>query len=374
MASLLDYGAGAYSGLEDQLEREYKRQVLERLIAADAEQSRHNQAGEEISRENTRENAEWRKMQQGSLDETREANRQNILRDDIRARSAMRDKGDKVTPQEYEEETNIGKLPTGRYKKTEGTEYQPLPPDQDGPGRMNDQFEWLGTPQKATSMGQTATKGVKLNGKRIMVQETPDGRLIHQGRDITDEPGLAPDQSDDRVLMPIQTDNGVFYGSRGSARGAPVPLPAAVQTNVVGNEQSDAQLDRLQEMFDAGASEMIGPMEGRARRIGQSIPGVEVDQTFADFDAATIAFTNSVIKAITGAQMSEPEARRIKGQIPQTSDKPEVWRAKAQATRANLRDLNAIIARRTGGQGAPTDGGAPAPKRKRYDLNGNELP
>ena len=55
-----------------------------------------------------------------------------------------------------------------------------------------------------------------------------------------------------------------------------------------------------------------------------------------DLLAATSAFKNAIIKDITGAQMSEPEAKRIMKQIPDENDPPIRWRAKAKQTRKNL--------------------------------------
>ena len=99
-------------------------------------------------------------------------------------------------------------------------------------------------------------------------------------------------------------------------------------------------LGRLKEMFDQGAKEDIGPAEGRARKAGQQVPGgAFVTERFANFDAATRAFQNSMIKAITGAQMSEPEAQRIMGQIPNVTDNAMVWQAKYDQSVKNLEDL-----------------------------------
>lgn len=117
------------------------------------------------------------------------------------------------------------------------------------------------------------------------------------------------------------------------------PPPGQLGSQSILNEASLDQLDRLKTMFDNGASDLIGPIEGRARSIGQQVPGVPVNDTFAEFEAASMAFQNAVIKAITGAQMSEPEATRIKQQIPLPKDKPEVWRQKYAQTVKNLEDL-----------------------------------
>lgn len=126
------------------------------------------------------------------------------------------------------------------------------------------------------------------------------------------------------------------------------PPPGTTAQQSINDEVSVNQLDRLKTMFDGGAARFIGPAEGRARSLGQSIPGVPVNKTFADFEAASAAFRNSVIKAITGAAMSEAEATRIRQQIPDVTDKPEVWLSKAAQTRKNLGDLAKVLATKAG--------------------------
>lgn len=117
------------------------------------------------------------------------------------------------------------------------------------------------------------------------------------------------------------------------------PPPGDLGKQSILDEVSTEQLDRLKVMFDRGAVALVGPASGRLRQIGQQVPGVPVNKTFAEFDAASSAFKNSVIKAITGAALSEAEATRIRQQIPEVTDKPAVWLAKAKQTRQNLQDL-----------------------------------
>lgn len=121
------------------------------------------------------------------------------------------------------------------------------------------------------------------------------------------------------------------------------PPPGTTAQQAITDEVSTAQLDRLKDMFNQGAAAFIGPAAGRARSIGQKVPGVPVNKTFADFEAASAAFRNSVIKAITGAAMSEPEAQRIRQQIPDVTDKPAVWLSKYEQTRKNLGDLEKAL-------------------------------
>ena len=55
--------------------------------------------------------------------------------------------------------------------------------------------------------------------------------------------------------------------------------------------------------------------------------------------AATSAFKNAIIKEITGAQMSEVEAKRIMKQVPDITDPATRWNAKWQQSKKNLEFL-----------------------------------
>lgn len=134
--------------------------------------------------------------------------------------------------------------------------------------------------------------------------------------------------------------------------------PGNLAQRTIENEASLDSLERLKGMFttvrDAegkiiseGAEADIGPAEGRFRQALHSMPGGiavldyfnQEPERFAAFNAATRAFQNAMIKAITGAQMSEPEAKRIMGQIPNVTDNPVDWLAKYDESVLNLQDL-----------------------------------
>ena len=112
-------------------------------------------------------------------------------------------------------------------------------------------------------------------------------------------------------------------------------LSAAALDRVAG---ADASLNTLKALEDAlpTVERALGPLGGRMAGAQLVIPGLPVDKDFARFDANTATLKNSIVKAITGAQMSEPEAKRIMSQVPLITDKPDRWREKAAATRTNL--------------------------------------
>jgi len=89
--------------------------------------------------------------------------------------------------------------------------------------------------------------------------------------------------------------------------------------------------------------EWLGPVAGRWAEGKIGLPGVDVPEDLARFFADTATLKNATVKAITGAQMSEPEAKRIMKQIPVFTDKKSVWQAKAKATAENLNFLRQRI-------------------------------
>lgn len=117
-------------------------------------------------------------------------------------------------------------------------------------------------------------------------------------------------------------------------------LSPSQRTQVASTEQGLDSLTEIERLFKP---EYVGPATGRIRAIGQKIPGVPVNEEFSQFQAEVAAMRNATIKAITGAQMSEPEAKRIREQIPEITDKPEVFKAKLAATRRNQADLAAHL-------------------------------
>ncbi len=80
-----------------------------------------------------------------------------------------------------------------------------------------------------------------------------------------------------------------------------------------------------------------GPIVGRTSQVLGLVGMTSREQE--DFMAATFAFQNAIIKDITGAQMSEVEANRIRKQIPLITDPPARWEAKWEQSLKNLEFL-----------------------------------
>lgn len=114
------------------------------------------------------------------------------------------------------------------------------------------------------------------------------------------------------------------------------PASPAERTAIAETRASIDALDNLKTLFDSPQTK-TGPITGRVSKIagiaGQTTPEQE------SLLAATAAFKNQVIKDITGAQMSEVEARRIMEQIPDVTDPPVRWNARWQQTKRNLKAI-----------------------------------
>lgn len=127
-------------------------------------------------------------------------------------------------------------------------------------------------------------------------------------------------------------------------------LSATAIEKIAGIDQSLGVIESLEQYKK---DEWLGPVAGRAAQVRIKTPGVKVSDDLARFAAETATLKNAVIKAITGAQMSQGEAERIMSQIPSFEDKPNVWTEKAAATKANLATLKRRTIELSGGTAAP---------------------
>jgi hypothetical protein len=130
--------------------------------------------------------------------------------------------------------------------------------------------------------------------------------------------------------------------------GAGPTLTAPMRKALVDADVAGSLLGELKAQFDAGAKNVIGPMEGRARAFGQTT-GLNVNKQFAQFSAATARLKNATIQAITGAAMGVEEAKRIIAEIPSETDHPDVWPIKYAQAVKNLGYLRNAINAQAGG-------------------------
>jgi hypothetical protein len=110
------------------------------------------------------------------------------------------------------------------------------------------------------------------------------------------------------------------------------PASAAERTSIAEARASMDALDNIKNLYDES---YVGPIKGRVAP-GKGLFGF-TEEKQEEFMAATSAFKNSIIKQITGAQMSEPEAKRIMKQIPDITDPPARWKAKHKQSLKNIK-------------------------------------
>lgn len=108
------------------------------------------------------------------------------------------------------------------------------------------------------------------------------------------------------------------------------------RTSIAETRASIDALNNIKDLYD-NAKTRTGPIAGRLDPILGVFGWTSNEQE--DFMAATSAFRNQIIKEITGAQMSEVEAKRILKQVPQETDPPARWEAKWKQSKKNLEFL-----------------------------------
>jgi hypothetical protein len=132
-------------------------------------------------------------------------------------------------------------------------------------------------------------------------------------------------------------------------------LSPGLAERVAGAQTALGTIHELKQLYPKvqGFFTGIGPASGRFSEFMQGTPLTDANTDFGAFSTRSATLANSVIKAITGAQMSEPEAVRLMKQIPTTHDKPALWTQKADALEQNLNDTITNIHNVNRGGGMP---------------------
>ena len=130
----------------------------------------------------------------------------------------------------------------------------------------------------------------------------------------------------------------------------PIAPGAAARMRMDELEAGLSNMGDLWELFD---SSYVGPwagpwqqfmmgtpqaVRGALEQVGVG-PGKELSPAQAEFYAATASLNNEMIRLITGAQMSEVEAKRIMLELPGINNDPVVWKARFRSTQRNRQTL-----------------------------------
>ena len=164
----------------------------------------------------------------------------------------------------------------------------------------------LGKPQPSVMMGGVPPQS------QLVTTTTAEGPSLEE---------YLPGRGGRGKLVPLK---------EGAVKGA---QPSGEKKAVADIETSEEKIINLRKSYKP---EFVGPVQGRYNLAKLKIPGVDVSKELATFVAGNETLKNEVIKFITGAQMSEPEANRILKQIPTIEDKSNVWEAKYDLTLANI--------------------------------------
>lgn len=145
-------------------------------------------------------------------------------------------------------------------------------------------------------------------------------------------------------------------------------LSASAVEKIASVDQSVGMLDDIERLLPSmGGS--IGPMDGRVAK-ARITTGVGASPELAEFDAQLTGLKNAVIKATTGAAMSEPEAKRIMGQLPDLSQPEAIFKARLTTTRRNLELLKRRTIELSGGTvSAPAIEAPDTPGKVDYRFN-----
>lgn len=124
-------------------------------------------------------------------------------------------------------------------------------------------------------------------------------------------------------------------------------LSATAIEKVAGVDQSMGMIADIEAALPSMLNH-IGIYDGRVAK-AKLATGAKVDQALAEFAAQITGLKNAVIKATTGAAMSEPEAQRIMGQLPDLAQPEAVFKARLATTKRNLETLKRRTIELSGG-------------------------
>jgi hypothetical protein len=155
--------------------------------------------------------------------------------------------------------------------------------------------------------------------------------------------------------MPMQTAVGIVpYNTRANisagespwnfTHAAPSALPGAQRQALADNNAGIELLNTIEQTYKP---EYTGFVQGRVGQLATKVVGegglLGGSEGSAKFYADITTLKNQVIKAITGAQMSEPEARRIMDQLPIAGISDDAFKARMASSKANMDRITKMI-------------------------------
>lgn len=345
--------AGAADGLDTVLARHLQQQAAQRQDAALGETVRSNRAQEDYrtrqlglqEQENvaTQELTRQLRAQQAAAAAQQ---MQDRARDDARATLGLLPVGTQVSPDEYTRFITTAGAPAGLFTPVT----QMLGDDASEPQVTGYTFKGTASAQHAQTQEEIAAMRAELARQGMLM-----GNALGQARESRLREWGPPSATVFDPTSPTRTT----LVPRPDAMGRPAPEPPGQRTQITANESAVDQLQNLKGLRDQVVGQ-TGPVAGRLQEWGKRIPLVPTSKAWADYSAASTNVKNATVKAITGAQLSEPEAKRIMDQLPKPEDKPDVWQANYEQSLRNLQTLERIVGTAPGTPNAGTSTG-PAP-------------
>lgn len=314
--------AGAGQGLQELL----KQRLLEREMA--------------LREQTARENAAYRdrelSMRQGEIESDREY-RRGVDAEMAKYREAQAvGQAAREMPYGFKLDPQFApKLKAHGYPVVDQTTVKPeLGPEM---GQSYAEQSYYGGNQPTPSGTGTPVKVKGLNGRPVFM--TPQDAI---GKEPWDDPGQAPRPYFTFPTMMGPDGNPIVY--RGNARtgeltptegpgGNPLQprLTGAEQTKVNSLAEARQALQVLRQAYSKpGMRESVGPVAGRLNSVKSSLPEsmASLPPGFTELVPAIANYRNRVITAITGAQMGEKEADRIRQQTPELWDRGDMFDSK----------------------------------------------
>lgn len=211
----------------------------------------------------------------------------------------------------------------------------------------------LGPEKVATLAGQQEGRDIQREGQQLTAETAAANRDVtmrgqdltaataRRGQDVTAAGQRLTAQTAANRLAADRAAGGAAGGAGGAKLGV-----AAVE-KVAAIDQSLGMLDDIERLAPQMGGN-IGPLDQWLAK-GRLKTGIGVRPELAQFDAQLTGLKNAVIKATTGAAMSEPEAQRIMGQLPDLGLPEPVFKARLETTRKNLQTLKRRTIELSGG-------------------------
>ncbi len=190
--------------------------------------------------------------------------------------------------------------------------------------------------------------------------QTPQGNVKVTGR-VThwDKPSPYPEPPVTSYNPDVNANVITPRSDLASYKGTGTTLAPLAETTLASSRETDSTFARLTKIGQDYRDEFVGPGLGRVNELKTMLPEgtpfhlADLPTGYTDFAPQQAALTNDFIKFMTGAQMSESEAKRLSLQVPQGTDRGDVWKGKYDTMMKRVRIAKSLMDRHT----APPAGG-----------------